>query len=236
MAVRGKKYQNALKELDKSQFYEPRQAVELLKKLSFAKFDETLEAHVRLGVDPRHADQIVRSSVTLPAGTGRRVRVVVFAQGEKAREGEEAGADHVGGDDLAKRIQEGWLDFDVAIATPDMMSLVGRLGKILGPRGLMPNPKSNTVTNDVGRTVKEVKAGRVEFRVDKTGVVHVPIGKVSFTEDQLMENLSALVDAIQRAKPSAAKGQYFRSVALSTTMGPGIRLDIQPTVALASAA
>lgn len=236
MRRRGKKYQEAAKLVDRQRLYEPREALHLLKQLAFARFNETVEAHIRTGVDPRHADQIVRGSVSLPAGTGRQVRVLVFAQGEKAREAEEAGADYVGGEDLVKRIQEGWLEFDVAIATPDMMGLVGRLGRILGPRGLMPNPRSGTVTMDVGRTVQEVKAGRVEFRVDKTAVIHVPIGKVSFSEDDLLRNLAALMDAIQRAKPSGAKGQYIRGVALATTMSPAVNLDLGRTLALASAA
>jgi large subunit ribosomal protein L1 len=236
MPQRGKKYREAAKLIDRTKLYEPREAIELLKKIDFTKFDATVEAHIRTGVDPRHADQMVRGSVSLPAGTGRTVRVLVFAQGDKAREAEEAGADFVGGEDLVKRIQEGWTDFDVAIATQDMMGMVGRLGKVLGPRGLMPNPRSGTVTTDVGRTVGEVKAGRVEFRVDKTAVIHVPIGKASFTEDKLMQNLGALMDAVQRAKPTGAKGQYIRSVALATTMSPGVKLDLAPTLGLAAAA
>lgn len=236
MATRGKKYRDAVKELDRSQRHDPKEALEVLKKLAFARFDETVEVHIRTGVDPRHADQMVRGSALLPEGTGRRVRVLVFAQGEKVREAQEAGADYVGGEDLVKKIQEGWLEFDVAIAAPDMMSAVGRLGKVLGPRGLMPNPRSGTVTMEVGRSVQEAKAGRVEFRVDKTAVIHTPIGKVSFTEEQLVHNLAALLDAVQRAKPSGAKGQFIRSITLSTTMGPGLELDLQPTLALATAA
>lgn len=236
MSSRGKKYEQAAKQVDHTKLYEPREAVGLLKNITYTKFDATVEAHIRTGVDPRHADQMVRGSVSLPAGTGRKVRVLVFAQGDKAREAEETGADYVGGEDLVKRIQEGWTDFDVAIATQDMMGLVGRLGKILGPRGLMPNPRSGTVTMDVGRTVQEVKAGRVEFRVDKTAVIHVPIGKVSFTEEGLLQNLGALMDAVQRAKPTGAKGQYIHSIALATTMSPGVKLDLAPTLALAATA
>jgi large subunit ribosomal protein L1 len=236
MATHGKKFVAAEKEVDRDKLYEPKEAVELLRKLSFAKFDETVEVHVRTGLDPRHADQIVRGSAVLPHGTGRTQRVLVFAQGEKVREAEDAGADYVGGEELAKKIQEGWLDFDVAIASPDMMGTVGRLGKVLGPRGLMPNPRAGTVTMDVGRLVREAKAGRVEFRVDKTGVLHAPIGKVSFEVDTLLENLGAFVDAIQRAKPSGARGQYLRSITVTSTMGPGLKLDLPAAQALAAAA
>lgn len=235
MRKHGKRFTEALKQVDRTRLYEPREALELLKKLAFAKFDETVEVHIRTGLDPRHADQIVRGSAVLPHGTGRTQRVLVFAQGEKAREAEAAGADYVGGEELAKKIQEGWLDFDVAIATPDMMGMVGRLGRILGPRGLMPNPRTGTVTMDVGRVVREVKAGRVEFRVDKTGVLHAPIGKVSFSVDALAENLGALVDAVIRAKPSGAKGQYLRSITVTSTMGPGLKLDLGAAQALAAA-
>jgi large subunit ribosomal protein L1 len=236
MATHGRKFAAAEKEVDRDRLYEPTEALELLKKLSFAKFDETVEVHVRTGLDPRHADQIVRGSAVLPHGTGRTQRVLVFAQGEKVREAEDAGADYVGGEELAKKIQEGWLDFDVAIAAPDMMGTVGRLGKVLGPRGLMPNPRAGTVTMDVGRLVREAKAGRVEFRVDKTGVLHAPIGKVSFELDRLLENLGAFVDAIQRAKPSGSKGQYLRSITVTSTMGPGLKLDLPAAQALAAAA
>jgi len=221
----GKKYRAAAAQVDNSRLYSPQEAVDLLKKISYSAFDGTVEVHMRLGVDPRHADQMVRGTAVLPHGTGRTVRVLVFAQGDKAREAEEAGADYVGAQDLIQRIEGGWLDFDVAVATPDMMGQVGRLGRILGPRGLMPNPRSGTVTFDVGRTVRDVKAGRVEFRVDRTALVHVPIGKVSFDDQRLLENLSTLMDAVVAAKPSGAKGTYIRSVHLAATMSPGIRLD-----------
>jgi large subunit ribosomal protein L1 len=221
----GKKYREAATQVDKSRLYSPQEAIDLLKKISYSAFDGTVEVHMRLGVDPRHADQMVRGTAVLPHGTGRTVRVLVFAQGDKAREAEEAGADYVGAQDLIQRIEGGWLDFDVAVATPDMMGQVGRLGRILGPRGLMPNPRSGTVTFDVGRTVRDVKAGRVEFRVDRTALLHVPIGKVSFDDQRLLENLSTLMDAVVAAKPSGAKGTYIRSVHLAATMSPGIRLD-----------
>jgi large subunit ribosomal protein L1 len=235
MPDRGKRYVEAVKQVDRMRLYEPREALSLLRQTSYVKFDPTVEVHIRTGVDPRHADQMVRGSVVLPAGTGKRVRVLAFAQGEKAREAEEAGADYVGGDDLAKRIQEGWLEFDVAVATPDMMGMVGRLGRILGPRGLMPNPRTGTVSMEIGRVIREVRAGRVEFRVDKTGVIHGPVGKLSFTDEQLLDNLGAFVDAIVRAKPAAAKGQYLRSITLASTMSPGIKLDIAQATALAAA-
>ena len=225
MPKHGKKYREAAAQVDKSRLYSPQEAVDLLKKISYSAFDGTVEVHMRLGVDPRHADQMVRGTAVLPHGTGRTVRVLVFAQGDKAREAEEAGADYVGAQDLVQRIDGGWLDFDVAVATPDMMGQVGRLGRILGPRGLMPNPRSGTVTLDVGRTVRDVKAGRVEFRVDRTALVHVPIGKVSFDDQRLLENLSTLMDAVVAAKPSGAKGTYIRSLHLAATMSPGIRLD-----------
>ena len=215
----------AAAQVDKSRLYSPQEAVDLLKKISYSAFDGTVEVHMRLGVDPRHADQMVRGTAVLPHGTGRTVRVLVFAQGDKAREAEEAGAEYVGAQDLIQWIEGGWLDFDVAVATPDMMGQVGRLGRILGPRGLMPNPRSGTVTLDVGRTVRDVKAGRVEFRVDRTALVHVPIGKVSFDDQRLLENLSTLMDAVVAAKPSGAKGTYIRSLHLAATMSPGIRLD-----------
>ena len=236
MRKHGKQYSAAAEQIDREKLYEPNEALELLKQVKFAKFDESVEVHVRTGLDPRHADQIVRGSAVLPHGTGRTQRVLVFAQGDRAREAEAAGADIVGGEELAKRIQEGWLEFDVAIATPDMMGVVGRLGRILGPRGLMPNPRTGTVTPDVGRVVREVKAGRVEFRVDRTGVLHAPIGKLSFSAEQLVENLGAFVDAITRAKPSGAKGQYLRSITVTSTMGPGLKLDLAASQALASAA
>ncbi len=214
---------------------EPAKAVEIVKEASPARFDATVEAHLRLGVDPRHADQMVRGSVVLPHGTGKEMRVLVFAGGEKGGEAREAGADYIGADDLIARIQGGWTDFDVAIATPDLMSKVAPLGKILGPRGLMPNPKSGTVTFDVGRAVREAKAGRVEFRVDKFGIIHTPIGKVSFTPEALHENLSALVDAINRAKPSSSKGQYLRTIFLSSTMGPAVPVDVKEAAKLSVA-
>ena len=234
MPKHGKRYRAAAEKVDPLKPYPPREAVKLVKDLAFAKFDESVELHIRTGVDPRHADQQVRGSAVLPAGTGRAVRVVAFAEGDKAREAEAAGADVVGSDDLIQRISAGWTDFDVAVATNDMMGKVGRLGKVLGPRGLMPNPRSGTVTQDIGRAIREIKGGRVEFRVDRTGVIHAPIGKISFSEEQILQNLSALVDAVVRAKPSGAKGQYIRTVSLASTMGPGVGLDPQPTLALAS--
>ncbi|MGB2940501.1 MAG: 50S ribosomal protein L1, partial [Candidatus Dormiibacterota bacterium] len=216
MAKHSKRYTEAAAKIDPETQYPPKEAVALAKETSAGtKFDSTIEAHVRLGVDPRHADQMVRGSVVLPHGTGKKQKIVVFAQGDKVREAKDAGADEVGGEDLAKRIQEGWTDFDVALATPDMMATVGKLGKILGPRGLMPNPKSNTVTFDLGRAIKDVQSGRVEYRVDKTGVVHSVIGKASFSEDQLLDNLSTLMESIVKAKPSAAKGVYVKSVNLA---------------------
>jgi large subunit ribosomal protein L1 len=236
MADRGKKYQQAAALIDRSQSYAPDAAMELLKQSSFVAFDATAEAHIRLGVDPRHADQMVRGTVVLPHGTGQRIRAIVFAQAEKAQEALRAGADEVGGEDLVKRIEGGWLDFDVALATPDMMGMVGRLGRILGRRGLMPNPKAGTITFDVERAVREVKAGRIEFKVDKAGIIHVPFGRVSFEESQLAENLAVLVDAISRARPSATKGQYFKSLTVTSAMGPGIRVDVPAVLAHAAAA
>jgi large subunit ribosomal protein L1 len=200
--------------------------------VSITKFDGTVELHMRLGVDPRHADQVVRGVVVLPHGTGNQPRIVAFAQGDKIREAEAAGADVVGGDDVAKRITDGWTDFDVAVATPDMMGTVGRLGRVLGPRGLMPNPKTGTVTPDIGRAIEEIRKGRVEFRVDRTGIIHVPIGKVSFDEKQLLDNLSAMVDAIVRARPSGARGTYVRTVSIAPTMGPGVHLEPAAATAL----
>lgn len=224
MAKRGKGYRAATATVDLDQPREPREALETVKELAFARFDETVDVAIRLGVDPRHADQIVRGTVVLPEGTGRDVRVLVIAQGDQAREAEEAGADYVG-TEYVEKIEGGWLEFDVAIATPDMMKSVGKLGRILGPRGLMPTPKAGTVTMDVGRVVKESKAGRIEFRVDKTGIVHAPIGKVSFALAALEENFEALMGAIKRNRPSAAKGTYIRSVTVSSTMGPGVGID-----------
>jgi large subunit ribosomal protein L1 len=235
MADHGKKYKQAAALVDRTRAYAPDEAVDLLKQTTYVGFDASAEAHIRLGVDPRHADQMVRGTVVLPHGTGKRIAVVVFAQGEKAQEALRAGADEVGGEDLAKRIEAGWLDFDVAVATPDMMGTVGRLGRILGRRGLMPNPKSGTVTFDLERAIKEVKAGRVEFKVDKAGIIHTPFGKSSFESQQLSENLAALIDAINRARPSAAKGQYFKSLTVASTMGPGIRVDVPAVLAAANA-
>jgi large subunit ribosomal protein L1 len=231
----GKKYRKAAELIDKDRPYPPQEAVELVKQASTTTFDGTVELHMRLGVDPRHADQVVRGTTVLPHGTGRQQRIVAFAQGDKAREAEEAGADVVGGEDLAKRIQDGWLDFDVAVATPDMMGVVGRLGRVLGPRGLMPNPRTGTVTADIGQAIGEIKKGRVEFRVDRTGIIHVPIGKASFQPQDLLDNLGAMVEAIVRAKPSGAKGTYVRSITLSPTMGPSVTLDAAETQALHAA-
>jgi large subunit ribosomal protein L1 len=225
MPARGKKYVDAAKRYDRDQFHTPGEAVELVKQSAPAKFDETVELAVRLGVDPRKADQIVRGTVALPSGTGKSVRVVAFAAGDAAAAAREAGADVVGADDLVERVQGGFLDFDVAIATPDLMGQVGKLGRVLGPRGLMPNPKTGTVTTDVGKAVTEFKGGRVEYRTDKFGNVHVPVGKASFDRVQLMENVRAVLEELLRAKPPAAKGRYVRSVTLSSTMGPGIKVD-----------
>ncbi len=235
MPKHGKQYREVIKLVDDERLYEPAEAIALLKKLSYVKFDPTVELHMQLGVDPRHADQMVRGTATLPAGTGKEVKVLVFAQGEKATEAEAAGADFVGIDDLVKQINEGWLGFDVAIATPDVMSRVASLGRRLGPRGLMPNPKAGTVTFDIGRAVREVKAGRVEFRVDRTSLIHIPIGKLSFTEEQLMQNLTAAVDAIVRAKPTGAKGQYVKSVVVCSTMSPSVRIDPAQALSLRAA-
>jgi large subunit ribosomal protein L1 len=233
MADHGKNYEEAAKLVDRTKVYLPAEAVALVKQTSTVKFNASVEAHLRLGVDPRHADQMVRGTVVLPHGTGKVVRVAVFAQGEKAQEALRAGADEVGAEDLVKKIEAGWLEFDVAIATPDTMGQVGRLGRILGRRGLMPNPKAGTVTFDIERAVKEVKGGRVEFKVDKGAIIHVPFGKVSFDESQLAENLAALVDAVNRAKPSGAKGQYLRTLSIASTMGPGMRVDIPAVLASA---
>src|SRR5712692_2008650 len=232
MAKHGKKYLEAERLLDRSKLYQPQEAVSLLKKINYVKFDPTVEVHMKLGVDPRHADQMVRGVAMLPAGTGKEVKVLVFAQGEKVAEAEAAGADFVGLDDLIKQIEGDWLGFDVAIATPDVMGKVGRLGKKLGPRGLMPSPKAGTITFDLAKTIREVKAGRVEFKVDKTALLHIPAGKISFSEDALMSNLSSVIDAVVRAKPSGAKGTYVRSVVLSSTMSPSVRLDVPAALAL----
>ena len=232
---RGKKYTAALEKIEPNKKHTLEEAVAKVKEVAFANFDETVELTMWLGVDPRKADQLVRGTVVLPHGLGKSKRVLVIAQGDKIREAEEAGADFVGGEDMVDRIKGGWLDFDAVIATPDMMRLVGGLGKVLGPRGLMPNPKTGTVTPDVTTAVRETKAGKVEYRVDKTGVIHGPIGKRSFTDEQLLQNLAAFVDAIQRAKPATMKGQYLRSLTLAATMSPGIRLDLAQAAALAAA-
>lgn len=232
MAQHGKKYQEALKLVEIEKLYQPQEAISLLKKINYVKFDATLEVHMKLGVDPRHADQMVRGVAMLPAGTGKQVKVLVFAQGDKASEAEAAGADFVGLDDLIKQIDADWLGFDVAIATPDVMGKVGRLGKKLGPRGLMPSPKAGTITFDVARTVQDVKAGRVEFKVDKTALLHIPAGKLSFNEDLLLANLTAVMDAVVRARPSGAKGTYVKSVVISSTMSPSLRLDVASATAL----
>jgi large subunit ribosomal protein L1 len=235
LSNRGKKYRAAIEKVDVDREYAPEEAMALVKEISTTAFDGTVELHLRLGVDPRHADQVVRGVVVLPHGTGKQPRIIAFAQGDKAREAEEAGANVVGGDDLAQRIQAGWTEFDVAVATPDMMATVGRLGRVLGPRGLMPNPKTGTVTMDIGRAIDEIRKGRVEFRVDRQGIIHVPIGRVSFEQQQLLENLGSMVNAIVAARPSGAKGTYVRSVAVSPTMGPGIRLEPVSTAALQGA-
>jgi len=234
VAARGKKYREVVKLVDNSRAYSPQEAIETAKKASFAKFDETVEVHLRMGLDPRSADQQVRGVVTLPHGLGKKVRVLVFTQGEAVKVAEDVGADYVGGDELVKKIEEGWLDFDVVIATQDMMGKVGKLGRILGRRGLMPNPKLGTVTTaaDLPRVIDETRKGRVEFRLDRTAVIHVPLGKISFEADKLMGNLTALIEAIMKAKPSGTKGQYIKSAFISSTMGPGIRLDLKSTLSL----
>jgi large subunit ribosomal protein L1 len=225
MAKHGKKYIAAYGKIDPAKRYTFQEAVHLAAEMSFAKFDQTLDIAVRLGVDPRHADQMVRGTVVLPNGLGKTVRVMVFAKGEKVKEALDAGADHAGGDDMIEKIREGWLEFDKAVATPDMMGSVGKIGKVLGPRGLMPNAKLGTVTFDLARVIKEIKAGKVDFRVEKTGIVHAPMGKVSFGEEKLLQNISAFIDTLMRIKPSAAKGTYMKGIAISTTMGPGIQVD-----------
>ena len=224
---KGKRYVEAAKLVDKAATYDVAEAVSLVKKSASAKFDETVEAHIRLGVDSRHADQQVRGAVVLPHGTGKTVRVLVFAKGPKADEAQAAGADFVGAEDLIPKIQnDGWLDFDVVVATPDMMGVVGRLGRVLGPKGLMPNPKAGTVTMDVTKAVADIKAGKIEYRLDKTNIIHVPIGKASFTEEQLADNFQTLMDAINKAKPSSLKGQYIKSISLAPTMGPGVKVNV----------
>jgi len=234
MARRGKRYQEAVKLVDREQLYEPGEAIELARKASYANFDETVELHLHMNLDPRHADQQVRGVVLLPHGLGKKVKVAVFTQGEPVRTAEEAGADYVGSDDLVKRVEEGWLDFDVAIATPDVMGKVSKLGKILGRRGLMPNPKSGTIVppHDLPRAIGDARKGRVEFRMDRTAIIHLPVGKLSFNDEMLLENLATLVETIMKAKPSGAKGQYVKSASLTTSMGPGIKLDLKSTLAL----
>lgn len=223
----GNKYSEAAKLVDRATLYEPDEAIALVKKTATAKFDETIEVHIRTGCDGRHAEQQIRGAVVLPNGTGKTVRVLVFAKGDKLNEAEAAGADYVGGEELIPKIQnDGWLDFDVVVATPDMMGVVGRLGKVLGPKGLMPNPKAGTVTMDVTKAVADIKAGKIEYRLDKTNIVHVPVGKASFTDEALKENFNALMDAIIKAKPSALKGQYLRSITLTSTMGPGVKVNV----------
>jgi large subunit ribosomal protein L1 len=234
----GKKYEEVAKLVDPSKAYSPAEAISLVKKASYVKFDPTVEVHLRMGVDPRHADQQVRGVALLPNGLGKTIRVLVFTQGEGQRLAEEAGADYVGGDDLIKRIEGGWLEFDIALATPDMMGKVGKLGKILGRRGLMPNPKSGTIAQpaDLPRVIRDSRKGRVEFKLDRTALIHVPIGKLSFPEDKLQENLASLVDSIVRAKPTGAKGQYIRTITVTSTMGPGVSLDLGAATALAAGA
>lgn len=235
MAKTGKKYTESAAKVDRTKLYTPKEAVALVKECATAKFDETVEAHFRLGIDTRQADQQIRGSISLPQGTGKTVRVAVFAEGDAAREAEAAGADVVGSDDLITKVQGGFFDFDAAVATPDMMAKVGRLGKLLGPRNLMPNPKLGTVTNDVAKIIGELKAGRVEYRADKFGICHVPIGRVSFSEEALLENYGALLDELLRAKPASAKGKYMKSVTLASTMGPGVPVDASITRNLSEA-
>ena len=237
MSKNSKKYLEASKQVDRSKYYSPEEAIDLAKQTSYINFDATVEVHMRLGVDPRHADQQVRSVVLLPHGLGKEVRILVFAEGEAEEIAQEAGADYVGSDDLVKQIQDGWLDFDVAISIPPMMSKVGRLGRILGPRGLMPNPKAGTIVpaEDLPRAIKESRLGRVEFRIDKTANLHVPIGKVSFPAERLLENMAALLEAVKKAKPASSKGTYIRKITVATTMGPGIKLDTAQALALETA-
>lgn len=231
MRKKGKKYDESFKLVDRTKLYDLDESVELLQKTAKANFDETIDLSVRLGVDPKHADQLVRGAVVLPHGTGRKVTVLVFAKGDKAKEAEAAGAEYVGGEELVQKIQgENWFDFDVVVATPDMMGVVGRIGRVLGPKGLMPNPKSGTVTFDVGEAVKEIKAGKVEYRVDKSSIINVPIGKVSFGTEKITENFTTIMDAIIKARPAAAKGRYLKSVTISSTMGPGIKINGQKLV------
>ena len=235
MKDHGKRYAELAKLVEEDKAYSPAEAVELVKKTATVKFDSTIEVHMRMGLDVRHADQQVRGTADLPAGTGKTVRVAVFAEGDKAREAEQAGADFVGSDDLIKRVEDGWMDFDVALATRDMMGKVAKLGRVLGRRGLMPNPKSGTVTDDLTRGVKDVKAGRIEFRTGKAPLIQVPIGKASFEDKGLLDNLGSLVDAVVKAKPSGSKGAYIRNITITSTMGPGVKLDVSQTMAIASA-
>jgi large subunit ribosomal protein L1 len=236
MAKHGKKYQEARQKIDRNRHYDPAEAIKLLKEIASATFDETVELAVKLGVNPKHADQQVRGATVLPHGTGRTMRMIVFAKGEKAKEAEEAGADFVGAEDLVDKIQKGWLDFDVAVAAPDVMAMVGKLGRVLGPRGLMPNPKTGTVTFDLTRAIAEIKAGKVEYRTDKAGNIHVPLGKVSFNDEQLLGNFYTVIEALIKAKPAAAKGQYLRGIAVSTTMGPGVKINSQKAATLGKTA
>jgi large subunit ribosomal protein L1 len=234
MAKHGKKYQEAEKLIDRAKAYNPEEAISLTKQTSYTKFDQTVELHLRMGVDPRHADQQVRGVALLPNGLGKPIRVLVFAQGEAQKIAQDAGADSVGGDEIAKKIEGGWLEFDIAIATPDMMPRIGKLGKILGRKGLMPNPKSGTISQpaDLPRVIADARKGRVEFKLDKTAIIHTPVGKVSFDDKKLLENLSAVIEAVVKAKPSGAKGQYIKTATLTTSMGPGIKLDLTPTLSL----
>ncbi len=232
MANHGKKYLEARKKIDRNNQYEPAEAFRMLKEIASASFEETVELAIKLGVNPKHADQQVRGATVLPHGTGKSMRVIVFAKGEKMKEAEEAGADFVGAEDLADKIQGGWLDFDVAVAAPDVMGIVGKLGRVLGPRGLMPNPKTGTVTFDLARAISEIKAGKVEYRTDKAGNIHVPLGKISFSEEQLLGNFYTVIEVLLKAKPAAAKGQYLRTIVVSTTMGPGIKVNPQKAATL----
>ena len=234
MSAKGKSFRSAIEKVDRNQRYQLEDSLKLVKETARAKFDETVDLAIRLGVDPRQADQNIRGTVALPHGMGKTVRVLAFAKGEKEREAQEAGADFIGSDELIKKISEGWLDFDKAVATPDMMAAVGRIGKILGPRGLMPNPKTGTVSLDIGKAVREIKAGKLEFRVDKAGIVHVPVGRASFSADQLIDNVRMVLQTVIRAKPASAKGNYIKGVTVATTMGPGIKIDLAQIRAMAA--